>query len=114
MKCELALNGQSVADFKSFTEKERELAKEVKLMGKTGYASVTPRFQAEVDYVIPQTAAVNWEGVTPGGTLTVTLDGGGIIRLTGVTVLKIGDMKIDGENETTRTITLGATGRSEE
>lgn len=112
-KCELAVGGQSITDFKSFTEKERELNKEVKLMGKTGFAGVTQRYQAEVEYVLPQTAPFDW-GTVKDGTLTVTYDGGRVVRLTGVYVLKIGDTKTDGENETTCSISLGASNRTEE
>ena len=112
-KVELAVNGQTITDFKGFSEKARELNKPVKLMGKTGFVGQQARHEVDVDYVVPQTGAFDWSAVIDG-TLTVTMDGGTVIRFTGVTVQTIGEAKFDGENETTRTITLGATGRTEE
>jgi len=112
-KIELAVNGQSITDFQSFSEKSVELNKTVKLMNKTGFVGVTPRYEVEVDYVIPQSGAFDWRGVADG-TLTITMDGGKVVRYTGVTVLTIGDLKFDSEKEATRAITLGATARSED
>ncbi|MFA5161148.1 MAG: hypothetical protein WC421_02790 [Elusimicrobiales bacterium] len=111
-RVELAVNGKSVTDFKSFSRKPVELNKTVKLMGKTGFVGVQPRYELEVEYIVPQSGAFDWSGVKDG-TLTVTYDGGETTRYTGVTVLTLGEMKTDGENETTRTISLGAVSESE-
>jgi hypothetical protein len=110
----LDVNGKSITDFKTFTENEIELNKEVRLMNKTGFMGVTPRFGCKVDYVIPQTnPEIDWSTVR-NGRLSVEFENGRRITYTGVTTLKIGEMKVDGENETVRTIELGATGRVEE
>ena len=46
--------------------------------------------------------------------MTVEYDNGKRVTFTGVYTLKIGEAKIDGENETTKAIELGAEERTEE
>jgi hypothetical protein len=113
LKCELAANGQSITNFKSFTENPRDINKVVKLMNKTGFAGLTPRYQFGVDYVVPQSGATDFSGFS-NGTFTATLDGGTVVRYTGVYILNIGESKIDGENEMIRPLTFGATDRTED
>lgn len=109
IRCTLDVDGQSVTDFKAVTIKETELHKPVNLMHKTGFAGVTPRHGVTVDYVVPQTdPEFPWEGVKDGR-LTVEFENGRKKTFTGVYILKVGDMKVDGENETVRSIELGAT-----
>ena len=110
----LDVNGRSIEDFKAVSEKEVELAKQVNLMNKTGFAAVTPRYGVTVDYVVPSDATeFDWTGVK-NGRLTLDFESGRRITYSGVYTLKIGEAKVDGENEMVKTIDLGATGRAEE
>lgn len=107
----LEVNGQEISDFKSVTEKEVETGKEVKLMNKTGFASATRRYGAEVEYVVPRDAPeFDFESVK-NGTLTIDKQNGVRVTFTGVYCLKVGSTKYDGDNEVTRTIDFGAAGR---
>ena len=108
----LAVNGQTIEDFKSAQEKEIEINKAVNLMNKTGVMSMTPRYGIEVEYVVPKTGHFDWREVKDG-TLVISVEGGQTITYSGVSVLKIGQAKYDGENEVTQTIDLVATGRNE-
>ncbi len=110
----LEVNGQSIEDFKSATEKEVELHKQVNLMNKTGHMATTPRYQVEVEYVVPETSTeFDWEAVSDGR-LTIERMNGERVTFTGVYTLKAGDAKADGENEMVRAITLGAEKRVKE
>lgn len=113
-KVSLEVNGQIVEDFKSVDEKKRELRKEIKLMNRRGIIRVTPEFKVDVEYVMPADAPeFDWENVEDG-TLTLAFPTGKRITFSGVYVLAIGDLKMDGEKEATRTIELVAMGRTEE
>lgn len=108
----LEVNGASITDFKSVTEKEIEVRKEVSLMGKTGVVGVTPKYGLEVEYVVPKDAEeFDFEKVSDG-TLTIDLDNGVRKQYTGVYTLTIGETKYDGENEAIRTIGLVAEKRT--
>jgi hypothetical protein len=111
----LEVNGQVISDFKGVTDKSITYGKTVPLMYKTGYAQLTKRYLLEVDYVVPQVNPFAFHNVV-GATLTIEFDGGQRDTFGGVSVLSIGDRKVDGENEVVRTIELmaetknGATG----
>lgn len=110
----LDVNGESIEDFKSATEKEIELYKTVNLMNTTGFMSVTPRYGVEVEYVVPESKpAFDWTSVK-NGRLTIEFMNGKRITFSGVYTLKIGDLKVDGDSEATRTIELAAQQRVEE
>ena len=107
-RCVLAINGQNIEDFKTFTEMERELSRQVNLMNKTGHCTVTQRPGCRMDYVVPLDGdEFDFESVKDG-TLTVEYENGKRIIFTGVRTLSIGEETIDGENELVRTITFGA------
>jgi hypothetical protein len=110
----LDINGQSIDDFKSVTEKEVEINKAVNLMNKTGYIGVTPRYGVEVDYVLPESGDAFDFGTVKDGRLSIQFMNGKRVSYTGLYVLKIGDLAIDGEKEATKKITFGAVGRIEE
>ncbi len=108
----LAINGQEISDFKSFTEGEIELGKAVNLMNTTGYMSKLPRYGLSLEYVVPENASeFDFTGVKDA-TLTVTRESGAVTTFSGVCILKIGAAKADGDNEETRTIDLMATGKN--
>lgn len=107
----LEVNGQNINDFSSVTEGEVDLAKQINLMNKTGFGTLTPRYGVEVDYVVPSDAPEFDFASVKNGTLTIDLQNGVRTTYTGVHTLKIGASKYDGENEVTRTISLGATGK---
>lgn len=109
----LDVNGVQIDDFKSATDKEVEVHKQVNLMNKTGFMAVTPRHAVDVEYVVPFSGEFDWVAVK-NGRLTLEYENGKRKTYTGVYVLKIGDEKTDGENETVRTIELGATGKGTE
>jgi len=110
----LEVNGQNIEDFSAVTEGEVEIAKQVKLMNKTGFGNVTPRHQVEVDYVIPSDAAEFDFTTVNNGTLTIDKQNGVRVTYTGVRTLKIGQAKYEQESEgTVRTITFGASGKEE-
>jgi hypothetical protein len=110
--CELTVNGQTVDDFKTVEEKEVDHYKQINLMGKTGHGRLTPRYGVTVEYVHPEGVPFNWR-LVKNGTLSYTTDSGRKVIFSGVFILKEGNKKIDGENETTQTIELGAEGRIE-
>ena len=100
-RCYLEINGQDVADFKTVTEKPRELRKQHKLMNKVGFSSVLPQHMIDVEYVIPEDAPeFDFEGANGTGlkdaTLGIIFQNGTKISFSGVSVLTIGEMKIDG------------------
>jgi len=106
----LDVNGVQIDDFKSATDKEVELNKRVNLMNKTGFMAATPRYGVEVEYVVPYSGEFDWTAVKDGR-LTLEYENGKRVTYTGVCTLTVGDEKAEGENETTRAITLGATGK---
>ncbi|MDA8137982.1 MAG: hypothetical protein M0036_04940 [Desulfobacteraceae bacterium] len=103
-RCILAINGQNIEDFKTFTENERELARQVKLMNKSGSCGVTQRPGCKVDYVVPMEAPEFDFDSVKDGTLTVEYENGKRKIFTGVRTLKIGEEKIDGDNDVVRAI----------
>lgn len=107
-RCTLVIDGQNIEDFKTFTENERELARQVKLMHKTGHCSVTQRFGCQVDYVVPLDGEEFDFDTVKDGTLVVEYENGKRKIFTGVRTLKIGEEKVDGDNEVVRTIEFGA------
>jgi hypothetical protein len=113
-RCTLTANGQSIEDFKTVTENEIEKHKPVRLMNKTGACKVTPRYGTKVDYVVPEDAPeFDWESMS-NGTLTIEYENGRRTTYTGVYVAKVGEQKVDGENETVRSIELICVGRVKE
>ncbi len=110
----LDVNGKKITNFKKFTDKERELFKQVRLMGKTGFMGVTPQYGCLVDYVIPSSdPEIDWTEVRDAR-LTVEQENGKRVTYTGVYVLKVGEAAYDDENEVVSTIDLGAAKRIEE
>ena len=110
----LEVNGQEIDDFESVTEKKVTLAKQVKLMNGTGYCLVVPRYEVDVDYVIPSdTPEFDFTQLTPSspGTLTIDRQNGTRITYQGVSCIEIGDTKYNSEKEATKQITLGATAK---
>lgn len=113
-RCTLTVNGQAIEDFKSFTDNERELRKAVNLMNKTGRCRVTERPSCKVDYVVPLSGPEFDFDEVEGGTLTVEYENGTRLTFSGVSTSKVGEMKIDGENEAVRTIEFIAEKRVKE
>ncbi len=113
-RCSLEINGQVIEDFKAVTESEVELARQVNLMNKTGHASMTPRHGVSVDYVVPENAEEFDFSEVKDGTLVIEYENGKRNVFAGVRTLKIGEEKIDGENELVRVIEFGATGKNKE
>lgn len=108
----LEVNGQEVSDFKAVTEKEVEVNREVKLMNKTGFAKAVARYGVTVEYAVPADAPEFDFNAVRNGTLTIDKQNGVRVSYSGVYCLKVGETKYDGDNEATRTIDLGATGRA--
>ena len=108
----LEVNGQSIDDFQSVTEKEIELRKEVRLVNKTGVVKVKARYGVSVDYVVPKSGPEFDFETVEDGTLTIDLENGVRKQFTGVYTLKVGDAKYGEDKEVTRTIELIAMKRS--
>lgn len=109
----LEVNGQEITDFKTVTEGERELRKKIKLMNKTGFTRTVQDYTVQVEYVIPMDATeFDFESIE-NGTLTIDYENGKRVTYTGVSTMKIGEIKFDGDNEATKMIDFGATGRTE-
>lgn len=100
----LEINGQNIIDFKKFTDDSVELNGKVKLMNGKGHFRKTPDYGFSVDYVVPLDSAEFDFSQVRGGTATVDYENGKRVRYTGVYVLEIGEMTIDGDNEAVRTI----------
>ena len=109
----LDVNGTQIEDFKAFTDNEQELHKAVNLMNKAGFMETTQRPGCKVDYVVPKESEFDWSTVKDGR-LSVEFENGRRVTFTGVYVLKIGEAKIDGDNEVVRAIDLGAIKRVNE
>lgn len=107
----LSINGQSIEDFKSFTEKGSEINKTIKLMNTTGVVPVTQRNEIELEYVVPSSRTPFDFASLRDGTVVVFYENGRVTTFTGVYTTKIGDTKMDGENEVTQTIEFVAMGR---
>ena len=106
------INGQTITDFKNFKVGEREHRKQVDLMHKTGHINVTPRHTFSLDYVTPSTdSEFDFESLNGDARVSIEKPNGSRITFTGVSSLKEGEETFDGENEATRTIEFGATGR---
>ncbi len=110
----LTINGQEITDFKSTTENEIDLRKQVDLMNKTGVVKKRARYGAEVEYVVPENAEeFDFEPIEEA-TLVIEKMNGKKTIFTGVFTLKVGSAKADGDNEMTKTVTFLATGRTKE
>lgn len=104
----LEINGQSITDFKSVEEKEYELNKPVNLMNGTGHITAQPRYGVNVEYVVPKDAAEFDFSQVRGGTITIDYLNGTRVKYTGVYVTKIGTLKHNGDNESTKIIEFSA------
>lgn len=108
VRAALEINGTEITDFKAVTQKSTTIRKSVHLMYKTGTASLTQRFELEVDYVVPADKAEFAFPTLQGGTFTVEYDNGTRVNYGGVSTLTTGDSAVDGENELVRKVTLMA------
>jgi hypothetical protein len=113
-RCTLSINGQEITDFKKFTDNERELARQVNLMNKTGHCGVTQRPGCKLDYVVPLDSEPFDFDAVKDGTLSVEYENGKRITFSGVRTLKVGESTIDGDNELVQTIEFGAQKRAAE
>lgn len=110
----LEVNGQSIDDFKTCTEGEREMYGTVKLMNTTGHAKKLERPTAKVDYVVPLDGTEFDFTQVIGGTLTIDRQNGTRVKYTGVYTTKIGEAKYDPETEcTVKSIEFSAKKRAE-
>jgi hypothetical protein len=105
----LEVNGTKVDDFKGVGVGEQEIRIPVNLMNKTGFARKTKRYTITVDYVVPKGAPFDWESVENG---TLTIDYGARREsFSGVSCVKVGEAKLDGDKEMTQQIDLIAESR---
>jgi hypothetical protein len=104
----LEVDGMSIDDFSSVTEKEVEYRKSIQLMNKFGFVGVPRLYGLNVDYVVPKDAPeVDFTEVM-NGTLTIDKENGVRVTYTGVYHLKTGDTKYEPGKEATQTIELAA------
>jgi hypothetical protein len=109
----LEVNGAQIEDFDKFEEGDIDYNAQVKLMNKTGFMSVLPRYTMTVGYVKPLNGEFDWSSVRDGR-LTVEYENGDRVTYTGVFLMKKGKETSDGENAIKRDIELGASDRIEE
>lgn len=100
----LEVNGQEITDFDSFTEGERDLAGQVKLMNKTGTVQLLERPSCSLEYVIPKDAPEFDFTAVVDGTITVDYQNGTRKTYTGVRTAKIGATKFGDDKAASRTI----------
>jgi hypothetical protein len=111
--CFLDVDGVLIGDFASVTEDTRELRKEVKLMGKTGFVTTRPSLSVTVEYIVPFAGkAFDWDSVADAK-LTITYENGVRVVYSGVSTASVGGEKVDQENAVTRTVKLIASKRYE-
>lgn len=111
-KVELTFDGVTVSDFKSISENEIEIGKEVEYASKTGFAEVPPKYGFSLEYVEPKTGAFDFAKYAKSeGTVVIHYDGGTTATYYGVRLLKKGEKKADGRNEIVYPYTFTATRR---
>ena len=110
-RCDVMVDGDEEDNIKDFQEDELETAKAVHLMNKTEFGDVTPRHTFSVLWVCNQ-GGRKWSELREA-VVVVVMDDGSEIKYEGVRTLKVGEMTVDGENESTRRISLGAKKRRE-
>lgn len=104
----LEINGQSITDFKKFTDDSVELNGKVKLMKGKGHFAKNPDYGFSLDYAIPSdTQEFDFTQVR-GGTCTIDRENGTRIKFGGVYVLEIGETTYDGDNEAVKTVKFSA------
>jgi hypothetical protein len=112
IKFAVTLDGVTIDDFKSVSENEIEVGKEIVYATKTGYANVRPKYGFKAEYVPPQTGAFDWSKARDNDvTATFTYDGGTTATYFGGRLLKKGEGKLDGDNELTYPLDFTATSR---
>jgi hypothetical protein len=106
----ITINGEEETNIKTITEFAGglEIARQVKLMKKTGSADVVPRYMLGVDYVYPLTETERDWAKVKDATVEIIFDNGSKNTYTGVRTLNIGEKKIDPENDTVSAISLMA------
>ena len=104
VRAALELNGQPIAEFKSFQEEPVQFNKQIPLMYTTGTAPVTHRYKFKAEYVVPQTNPFDFTTLSGGSTFTVVYDGGERHVYGGIVVESITETKIDSENEFVRDV----------
>ncbi|GFO67880.1 hypothetical protein GMLC_14590 [Geomonas limicola] len=110
----LVIDGEEETRFKAIEESDEELAKRIKLMHGSEAMAVPPEYGVKLTYVIPDGddgEERDFRGIK-NGTLILEYPSGRMTVYTGVSTLKIGGAKFDGDNEAVREIELMATGRN--
>lgn len=111
-KVELTFDGSTVTDFKSISENEIEVGKEVEYASKTGFVEIPPKYGFQLEYVEPKTGPFDFGKFAKAeGTAVIHYDGGTTATYYGVRLLKKGEKKADGRNEIVVPYTFTATRR---
>jgi hypothetical protein len=111
-RCKVEFDGVELS-VKNFKEQAREFRKVVSVQYGSGVTDVTPQFLFSVDVPVATTGERAWEAFVDG-TVTAALDGGQRITFEQVSTLSVGELTIDGENESVRTIEFHAARRKVE
>jgi hypothetical protein len=104
----LEIDGKSITDFKTVTEKKQSLFKSVKLMNGKGHFKTSDDPGVIVEYVVPSDGPEFDFAQVRGGTITIDYQNGKRVRYGGVYPLEIGDQKHDADNELVRSIDFSA------
>lgn len=109
-RCEFALDGKDLPDFKSYEEEDVQFTEQVNLMNKTGNRPMTPRYRFAINYVVPaDEPEMDFTQFRTGQhTVSVILEGGERVQWSGVRLLTRGGITADGESEAVRRILFSA------
>ena len=104
----LTVAGQEITDFKKVKELKYSPRKQVNLMNKTGFMTITPRYGVELDYVIPKNSSeVDFSSMTDV-VIAIRYGNGTNKTYSGCFTVDVGEVTYDGDNEAVKTITFGA------
>ena len=104
----LTVAGQEITDFKKVKELKYSPRKTVKLMNKTGFMKLTPRYGVELDYVVPNSGTeFDFDSVSDA-VIVIQYSSGTRKTYSGCYVVDIGEVTYDGDNEAVKPVIFGA------
>lgn len=101
-------NYVEISDIMSVTEIEAEYGRELKLMSGAHTVGVRPSYKLEIEYVRPKLHPYNNFSKLAKAVLTLYYENGSTTIYSGVSILKMGNIKYDGENAAVQIITVHA------
>ena len=99
----VTIDSREESNFKGVKFGAEEHRVQVNLMNSTGTSKRTPRFGFSLDYVVPETGAVDWASVEDA-TAKIEFENGEGVVYRRAAVKSVGETNIDGEGEVVQTI----------